>query len=115
MDKYSKKKFFLHIRVGLGVYIVHAKNVIFAFFFAPAIPKNVIFSDISGPTLGIIIISREVRSLFTFSLPVDHSCLIRTKKLPTDTERRSLPDFTNNSILSADRILSNVDNYCFKD
>ncbi len=47
----KKKNFFLHIRFGLRVYIVDAKNRTFAIFSAPAISKNVIISDISGRTL----------------------------------------------------------------
>ncbi len=45
------KTFFLHIRFGLGVYIIDAKNGIFPIFSALAMSKKVIFSDISGQTL----------------------------------------------------------------
>ncbi len=44
----------LHVSFGLRVYIVDAKNGIFAIFYALAISKNAIFSDISGRTLMII-------------------------------------------------------------
>ncbi len=54
MDKWLKKKFFLRIRFGLGVYIVDAKNRIFAIFSALAISKKVIIYDISGQTLVMI-------------------------------------------------------------
>ncbi len=47
----AEKKFLLHIRFGLGVYIADAKNGIFAIFSALAIPKKVLISDISGQTL----------------------------------------------------------------
>ncbi len=47
-----EKKIFLHIRFGLGVYIVGAKYGIFAIFSALAISKKVIFSDISDQTLA---------------------------------------------------------------
>ncbi len=47
----TEKKFFLHIRFGLGVKIVDAKNGIFAVFSALAISKSVIISDVSGQTL----------------------------------------------------------------
>ncbi len=43
--------FFLHVRFGLGSYIVHAKNGIFPIFSALAVSKNVIISDISGRTI----------------------------------------------------------------
>ncbi len=63
MDKRSKKNFFLHISFGLGVYIVHAKNGIFAIFFALAVPKNVIISDISGQTLVKTILNGSFRKV----------------------------------------------------
>ncbi len=47
----TEKNFFLHIRFGLGVYIVRAKNGIFLIFSALAISKKVLISDISGQTL----------------------------------------------------------------
>ncbi len=49
----AKKTFFLHIRFGLRVYIVVAKNGIFTIFSALATSKNVIISDIFGQTLGL--------------------------------------------------------------
>ncbi len=49
-----ENNFFLHIRFGLGVYIVHAKNGIFAIFSELAICKKVIISDISGQTLDFV-------------------------------------------------------------
>ncbi len=69
MDKWREKNFFLHIRFGLGVCIVDAKNRIFAIFSALAISKNVVISDISGQTLDKLFffrynkMSREVREL----------------------------------------------------
>ncbi len=50
----TEKKFFLHIRFGLGVYITDAKNGIFAIFSALAISKKVILSVISGRTLVFV-------------------------------------------------------------
>ncbi len=79
MDKWPKKRIFLYIRFGLGVYIVHAKNGIFAIFYALAsISKNVIISDISGRTLVALSVSggkesdsvaNSIYEKFAFELP----------------------------------------------
>ncbi len=68
------KKFFLHIRFGLRVYLVDAKNRIFAIFSAPAISKNVIISDISGRTLDDTLFfycsSKNLRIHLRLSVPL---------------------------------------------
>ncbi len=51
-----ENNFFLHIRFGLGVYIIDAKNGIFPIFSALAMSKKVIISDISGQTIVLIMI-----------------------------------------------------------
>ncbi len=44
MDKRLKKNVFLHIRFGLGIYIVDAKNGIFALFSALTIYLQMSYS-----------------------------------------------------------------------